>query len=580
MFETILNDPFQLITFNHQELKDFADAISSQGLLLYLSRLKGHGMDKKENFKPTALLYACFSYLNKQRLAYINSIPVEPAISPELLTKEPLNNKLFLNALFSNPIPTTLRGTVVFNGIELPKPQTDDEIFEYWMKRIINIDSTSYLQSYYIYLIDHRKPIYFGHSLPAPIYWNSLFDFIIVKYPTIELSFEKIKTIHPLMKFIQVDKNYIRDRKIRLGHEIRKSMQSLNEKFYSPKYTMDENTFINEYQIHYEIIPKYQIKALLRAMFLVQPEPFDTISTRIIKGTFFTYSDRVIQRYAQKIATFIGYKKFSEYSEKDLDREFGWIPINYRSILNTQMKRLKKAYTTQETLAQLPDSLEKKLFFYTANNGCISICRMKDIFANDFASVDMDTLQRTNIHERHEIRPICPQQIANKFKQFEQIDVWMNHIFNFLIHQRHSSIIQILTQIGSVELSPQYLVDVLGKGENDLSSPQIEPIYILSIGKMDENGFPVGYKAIRIILDKIIKIQVVIGQNSQQVEFLLQCYEGRNVKIQSQDRLIGRAFFNFVSQFDSLFNYKIDMSPMDFFGFENSIFRSILSLTA
>ena len=565
-------DPILDIKIESSEIVDWSSKIQKKGLLNALKEAPGNGLNPKINFIPTALMYASYNYLTdkeKEQINFmelLNSIPVSPPLSPTILQKDPFNNKDFIISLF-----TTLQqpSSLVLSQDDKSQPNSQTESF-YWnrMNILASTDLHNRLMSYYIFLIKKQKPLHFAECNEPPIWWNSLFDFYLIKDRNVDTTITKIKHMYLDLKNIQVDKKKLINRRTLLKNEITRIIPS---SFYSTEYELDDDDFIKNYQEKIETIPSQILKHFIRAMYLIQPEPFDTISERLKARTLFKFTQTTLQRYAEMLAQFVDYKQFN-YDPNYVNSIFGGLlTTEYQNILRRNMKLLSSMYKNKDEIQQ--NSLDEKLYAYTGQNGLISICEMKDVYPDQFQSVDSEILKKTIIQERLNIKPIAPQGIGFALKKFEDINAWIAAIEKSRIKIQLVQIKQKMIEISQEPVSPRSQTKIIGNTPKPFGSISKSPLYLINIGKFDmETDILLSYEAIRVINGKVITMSI---ENTKRYVIIVE--EDKKEIFKIIEESIGQCFFNFALRFYKLYNYRIDMSPTEFFGFENKVFRSIIS---
>ena len=544
------------------EFHQWSERIQKQGLLVALKEAKGNGRDPKINFIPTALIYACFNYLSEGErgkikiMKYLNAIPVDPPLSPEIMQKEPFNNKDFIIRLFMN-----VQSNLVASQEDQSQFRGQTSFFFARINVLASTDMHNYLMSYYISLIKQRKPLYFGQSADAPIFWNSFFDFSLIKDRNIDTTINKVKHMYPDLKSLQIDKAQIKTRRSILKNEL---TNSIPKSFYSTDYIMNDDEFINQYQSDVETMQRKHIQSLIRAMYLILPNPFDNIGMRISNQTLFKYKIKTLQRYAEMIAQFTGYKIFN-YSKSELQKELGWIPIDIRKELNSKMNFLAKAPKIQ------PNSFEERVYEYVRQNGFISICGMKESFPQNFANIDSETLKKELFKERQLIKPCAPPGADPTIKRLEDIQEWMFKFDNVKKKIRISDIKKKLLEFSQNKNGSNYFSRIIPTDQQPIDSMCAMPLYINSIGRLDEKGYPRNYEAIRIINGHVIAIKIT------QKYFQIVVENDNHIVLEIFNASLVQCYINFLFKFYEMFKIKIEMKPTEFFGLDNEIYRAMLN---
>ena len=542
-----------------KEAETISQQIVQNGLFDTICGSISQGEDISENYKFCALLYSAWLRLSDtemQQTAIIKStifkcIPLSQELNDLLIRQKPLNDAYFIKHLFIKDPHLTL-----FQIIQ----------------NIIKKDLHFRLISYLTYLLQQNDFFFdLGFDIKSPLWWNSLCDYICIYYPDEQNNIPNI--IQSMMpKDIQISEEFCLQKRKLILDKLKKIIPDnyfpkirpiLPQNFYgtssstvSPllsKYANKSANNINQNgsaSMMNEELPDNQLKYLLDTLKLIQPEPFDTICKRILENTVLSYREVIIAKYIKYIYQFVKYYPEGvmftlEFNERIFSAIQRVCTKHESELILENLKFLTFLYKQPPK----PDSksFEATIFNYTRENGFVSLCKIRARFKVLFQNVNVDVLHETRQKEKEKMKPLIPEGVRNEeLWKLQNIDVWK-----------------------------QYIQKMLDKSEISFDPPSFMKessdniLYIHSLGNMNEQGIPIGYRAMRNIQGHIIIMQITSGPIYSIKEY------GNGISV--DDKQIGSAFSNFLLSFYKKYDIMIEFESLfEFFGLSNEVFQLLV----
>ena len=504
----------------------YAKMIIEKGLIECVTELLKDTSIIDPKLNASALLFAFVNMVHGDEELIRNALNIisivsDNKINQDVLANAPFNDAQYISAIFaSNMESGALLGQII---------KKDNK------ELVLRIVSSTLKQ----------QSVTFGYSLVPTFCWSPIVDYVILSLDE-DQRYEYLTKLFPEILSIKdcFPPSWCQEKIMLITRE---ALSAIPDDFDWREPPIAVEDFYKYHKPEFEKMPQQHIAALMRAMLLIAPEPFETLPERILANTFFTYRIEVITRYVKSIASICGYKHDADMKETT---EFSSIKSNTFKVLSNTMNKMRELYLRKGTiLAGLSDvNKQKSIVNYTLSNGFISICKLLQAIPDLAQGVQERDIQNTMFLERMRIKPICPPGIKGFIHEFENVEEWKKFINQAIISS-------------TAKTSP----DVF----NDLENC----IMYASFGDLNEDGIPIGFAAVRVIRN--MKIYCEIKDVDGNATFIIRT---ENNEIRCTSTRISLAFAQFCVTYSEKYHICINYQAYSFFGFTNELINNIYAM--
>lgn len=524
-----------------KEFNAIASELLENGLIASVSQ-QNHGNNKEYNYKICCIIYFMCNSESKIRTynKILKNIPMSQQITEDILDAMPFTDQLLMYNYF--------------------KVSDYQEIVD----KIYELDKDHIRKCYASDLIQ-RNRFAFAMHMQVDYWWTTQHDYALIysshkSYQFVLQTLQEINSPNGV-KVALPPQDQITLRANILLHELQAVMP---KDFFTLEPPIHPSKFRDQMNTRFECMKECHVRRLMRAMFMISlSESFDVIVQKYCLLANFQYRIDVVKRYAKMIL-----KKCNvDLPGVDLVdvsiSEISWIPQPAIEALASHLKLMKNMDDAKNNVGSnlasqidppvnikslLPNAWSSVftvcLFRYTTKNGFFSLCGlcvMPEFDRTFFINKSADDKVRCRDNELKTMTPRISDLVPS-LGFLQNMQVWVGLIRTVLNSLASTNIFSMMQK---------------------LNGPAIT---ILSLGKLDKNGVPVGYSAVRLIDQMMFHLSVANGP-----KFIIR-YQKKIIEASTCSRAFAQLIMSLPPR-DAEQLAKTD--AFFFFGFRLNIFQSL-----
>ena len=466
-----------------KEYRIIQGLIRAEGLLATIA--KERGSDRLYNFKCAAIIYTLWKNLDfrtQREIGYstiLKYIPVSQELNNSLLDCRPFNDQAFIYKLFGEDTASFVR-----NSFE------KDYLFR--------------LKTYASSLLATNFCL--GRSCETEFWWSSIHDYVLIQKFGLDFSdFNNI--INAITPKIAICSSYsvplekCQERQNIIFHELEASMP---ENFISLVPPVSFYNFNTMHPSDIEVIRNSQLKRIIKALFMIQFKEISDAAIAVQQFAQLPIRVEVISKYIKGILKLAGLYNYE--CTPIPPRELKFIPHSVLEMLREQILFNKKIITVAQAIQIykipkiLPDSIKSIvpswwkiehcdcLLIQTAKTGFSSLSSLYALqpFQYFFRLPRTETIDPYMQAEIEQMLPLLPATASELF--------FLANITNW------KAIIKATIEMYSTMSVNQ---EIVRRGNY--------PLRVISIGKMNASGVPIGYKIMRFVTNIGVELSILDG---------------------------------------------------------------------